>query len=87
MEWHVRNKSEKVVLCIPTDSRAMKHIDEKWPEKFKDEPRSIILGLSINGACNYFFKFIFFLTARYIYGIIIQMLFIIIEVHAQYFII
>jgi len=27
----------------------MKHIKEKWPEKFKDEPRSVILGLAMDG--------------------------------------
>jgi len=45
MEWHARNRSEEGVLCIPTDSKAMKHLEEKWPEKFKDEPRSVRLGL------------------------------------------
>jgi hypothetical protein len=37
------------------DSKAMKHIEEKWPSKFKDEPRSIRFGLAIDGVCPFSF--------------------------------
>jgi len=33
----------------------MKHIEEKWPSKFKDEPRSIRFGLAIDGVCPFSF--------------------------------
>ena len=33
----------------------MKHIEEKWPRKFKDEPRSIRFGLAIDGVCPFSF--------------------------------
>jgi hypothetical protein len=42
-------------MRIPTDSKAMKHIEEKWPSKFKDEPRSIRFGLAIDGVCPFSF--------------------------------
>ena len=37
------------MLGIPTNCKAMKHIKEKWLEKFKDEPRSVRLGLTMDG--------------------------------------
>ena len=40
---------------IPADSKAMKHIEEKWPSKFKYEPRSIRFGLSLYGVCPFSF--------------------------------
>jgi hypothetical protein len=33
----------------------MKHIEEKWPSKFKDEPCSITFGLAIDGVCSFSF--------------------------------
>ena len=33
----------------------MKHIEDKWPRKFKDEPCSIRLGLAIDGVCPFSF--------------------------------
>jgi hypothetical protein len=33
----------------------MKHIEEKWPSKFKDEPRSIRFGLAIDEVCPFSF--------------------------------
>jgi hypothetical protein len=33
----------------------MKHIEEKWPSKFKDEPRSIRFGLAIARLCPFYF--------------------------------
>jgi hypothetical protein len=43
--WHARNKSEYGFVQIPTYSKAMKHIDEKWLGKIKYEPCSIRFGL------------------------------------------
>ena len=37
------------MLRIPADSKAMKYIEKKWPEKFKNDPRSVRLGLAIDG--------------------------------------
>jgi hypothetical protein len=33
----------------------MKHIEEKWPSNFKDEPHSIRFGLAIDGVCPFSF--------------------------------
>jgi len=49
MDWHAKNRSEYDVLRIPEDSRAMKHIENMWHNKFQDEPRSLRLGLAIDG--------------------------------------
>ena len=49
MEWHARNRIEEGVLCIPIASKAMKHIEEKWSRKYKDEPKSVRLGLTMDG--------------------------------------
>jgi len=51
MDWHVRNRSEEGVLCIPTDSKAMKHIKEKC--KFKYEHMSVRLGLAMDGVNSF----------------------------------
>jgi len=50
MDWHAKNRSEDGVLHIPEDSRAMKRIENMWPKKFQDEPRSLKFGSSINGS-------------------------------------
>ena len=47
MDWHVKNRSKDGFMRIPADSKAMKHIEDKWPRKFKDEPCSIRLGLAM----------------------------------------
>ena len=36
-------------MQILADCKAMKHVERKWPEKFKDEPRSIRFRLAIDG--------------------------------------
>ena len=41
MDWHAKNRSKDGFMHISADSKAMKHIEEKLPRKFKDEPRSI----------------------------------------------
>jgi hypothetical protein len=33
----------------------MKHIEEKWPSKFKDDPHSIRFGLAIDGVLPFSF--------------------------------
>jgi len=35
--WHASHISESGVMQIPTDSISMKHIEDTWLEKFKDE--------------------------------------------------
>ena len=55
MDWHVKNRSKYGFMQIPADSKAMKHIEDKWPRKFKDEPHSIRLGLEIDGVCPFSF--------------------------------
>ena len=42
-------------MKISTDSTKMKHIEEKWPRNFKDEPGSIKFGLAIDGVCPFSF--------------------------------
>ena len=49
MDQHAKNRSEDDVLRIPEDSRAMKHIENMWPDKFQDELGSVRLGLAIDG--------------------------------------
>ena len=53
MDWHAKNRSKDGFMRIPADCKAMKHIEEKWPGKFKDEPRSIRFGLAIDGVCPF----------------------------------
>ena len=51
MDWHAKNGSKDGFMQIPADCKAMKHIEEKWPRKFKDEARSISFGIPIQGVC------------------------------------
>jgi hypothetical protein len=39
--WHSSHISEIRVIRIPTDSIAMKHIEDTWPDKFKGEVWSL----------------------------------------------
>ena len=55
MDWHAKNRSKDGFMRISADSKAMKHIEEKWTRKFKDEPRSIRFGLAIDGVCPFSF--------------------------------
>ena len=50
---HALQRSELGVMRIPTDSIAMKHIEDTWPEKFKDEVRSLRLSISMDGVNPY----------------------------------
>ena len=38
--WYASHKSDPRVMKIPTDLIAMKHIEDTWPDKFKDEVRN-----------------------------------------------
>ena len=49
MDWHANNRGKDGFMRIPTDCKAMKHIEEKCLGKFKDEPCSIRFGLAIDG--------------------------------------
>ena len=55
MDWHAKNRRKDGFMRIPVDSKEMKHIEDKWPRKFKDEPCSIRLGLAIDGVCPFSF--------------------------------
>jgi hypothetical protein len=55
MDWHAKNISKYGFMRILEDSKAMKHIEEKLPSKFKYEPRSIRFGLAIDGMCPFSF--------------------------------
>jgi hypothetical protein len=55
MDWHAKKRSKYGFMRISTDSKAMKHIEEKWPSKFQYEPRSIRFGLAIDGLCPFSF--------------------------------
>ena len=59
MDWHAKNRSEDGVLHIPEDSRAMKRIENMWPKKFQDEPRSLKFGLAIDGVNSHFLLYRF----------------------------
>ena len=48
IDWNAKNKSKDGFMQIPPNLKAMKCIEEKWPRKFKDEPRSIRFGLEID---------------------------------------
>ena len=39
--WNASHRSELGVMGIQIDSIAMKKIEDAWPEKFKDEVRSL----------------------------------------------
>jgi len=55
MYWHARNRIQDGVLHIPIDIKEMKHIEKKWPKKFEVEPKSVTLGLAMDGV-NPFWK-------------------------------
>jgi hypothetical protein len=40
-------------MRIPTNSIAMKHIEDKWPNKFKDEVQSLRLNIAMDGVNLY----------------------------------
>jgi hypothetical protein len=51
--WHASHISESGVMRIPIDSIAMKHIENTWPEKFKDEVQSLRLNIAMDGVNPY----------------------------------
>ena len=51
--WHSSHRSELGVMRIPTDSIAMNHIEDTWPEKVKDEVRSLRLNIAMDGVNPY----------------------------------
>ena len=55
MDWHAKKKSKYGFMWILAGSKVMKHIEEKWPRKFKDEPCSIRFGLAIYGVFPFSF--------------------------------
>ena len=40
-------------MRIPDDSIAMKHIEDTWPDKFKDEVHNLRLSIAMDGANPY----------------------------------
>ena len=77
MDWHAKNRSKDGFMQISDDSKAMKHIEEKWPRKFKDEPRSIKFGLAIDGVCPFSFlssNYSVWLVQLVVYNIPTQMI-------------
>ena len=72
MGFHAENKSKDGFMRIPADSKAMKHIEDKWPRKFKNEPRSIRSGLAIDGVFPFSFlspNYIIWLVGLIVYNI------------------
>lgn len=48
MSWHQTTRSTDNIMCVPADSPAWKHIEEKWSD-FADDPRNIRFGLAMDG--------------------------------------
>ena len=40
-------------MWIPTDSIGMKHIEDTWPDKFKNEVHNLQLSISMDGVNLY----------------------------------
>ena len=55
MDRHAKNRSKDGFMRISLDSKELKHIEEKWPRKFKYEPHGIRFGLAIDGVCPFSF--------------------------------
>jgi predicted small metal-binding protein len=51
--WHASHRSEPGVMQILADSIAMKHIEDTWPDKFKDEVRNLRLNIAMDGINPY----------------------------------
>ena len=54
---HASHKSELGVMRIPTYSIAMKHIEDTWPGKFKDEVRNLRLSIAMDGVNPYYLQY------------------------------
>ena len=51
--WHASHRSELGVMQIRTDSIAMKHIEDTWLEKFKDDIQILQLSIAMEGVSPY----------------------------------
>ena len=51
--WHASHRSEPRVMWILVDSIAIKNIEDIWPNKFKDEVRSLQLSIAMDGVNPY----------------------------------
>ena len=51
--WHASHRNELGVMQVPKDSTTMKHIEDTWPEKFKDEVQSLRLSIAMDGVNPY----------------------------------
>ena len=47
--WHTLHRSEEGLFQIPIDSLAIKHIEDTWPNKFKDQLHNLKLSIAIDG--------------------------------------
>jgi len=54
--WHGSHISEPRVMRILTNSITMKHIDNTWIDKFKDEVESFQLSIAMGGVNPYYFQ-------------------------------
>ena len=48
MQWHKKERVNDCKMCYPADSKAWKHVDEKY-SKFEKEAHNVKLGLSSDG--------------------------------------
>jgi hypothetical protein len=51
--WHASYRTELGVMKIPPDSISMNHTEDTWPNKFKDEVRSLRLSTDMDGVHSY----------------------------------
>ena len=51
--WHASQISEQGVMRILAHLIAMKHIEDTWPKKFKDEEQSLRLSIDMDGVNPY----------------------------------
>ena len=54
--WNASHRSDSIVLWILVDSIAMKHIEDTWPDKFKEKVQSLRLSIAIDGVNLYFLE-------------------------------
>ena len=51
--WHASHKSEPRFMLILVDLLSMKHIEDTWLEKFKDEVQRFRLSIAMDGVNLY----------------------------------
>ena len=51
--WHTSHRSESRAMWIQNNSIAMKHIEDTWPNKFKDEVLNLWLSIAMDGVNLY----------------------------------